>query len=128
MSLLSRLANAVRSRRLDQELAEEQRFHLEARAAGYAREGIAPDDAARQARRRFGSPLQFRESSRDARLVRWLDSLVRDIRFGVRMLGKNRAVSAAAFVSLSLAIGACTSAFSLVDALILRPLPVRDTA
>jgi putative ABC transport system permease protein len=128
MSLFSRLANAIRSRRLDQELAEEQRFHLESRTAEYAREGLAPDDAAREARRRFGNPLRLRESSRDARIVRWLDSLLRDIRFGVRMLGKNRAVTAAAFLSLSLAIGACTSAFSLVDALILRPLPVRDPA
>jgi putative ABC transport system permease protein len=126
MSLLSRVMNAIRPGRLDRDLDEEQRFHLEARAAEYARGGRAPDEAAREALRRFGGRLQLRESSRDARLVSRLDSLLRDVRFGLRMLGKNRAVTAAALLSLSLAIGACTAAFSLVDALILRPLPVRD--
>jgi hypothetical protein len=56
----------------------------------------------------------------------WLDSLWRDIRFGQRLLRKDAAVSLAATVSLGLAIGACTAAFSLVDALILRKLPVRQ--
>jgi predicted permease len=126
MSLLSRIRNAVRPHRLERDLDEEQRFHLEARAADYARAGQPPEDAARAARLRFGNALHLREMSRSARLVPWLDSLVRDIRFGVRMLGKNRAVTTTALLSLALAIGACTAAFSLVDALILRPLPVRD--
>src|SRR5947209_9356491 len=126
MSLFSRLVNAIRAGRVDRELDEEQQFHMEARAADYARAGRPADEAAREARLRFGSPLQLREASRDARLLTWLDSLLRDVRYGWRMLGKNPAVTAAALLSLSLAIGACTAAFSLVDALILRPLPVRD--
>ena len=60
------------------------------------------------------------------KLAPWLDSLWRDLRFGQRLLRKDAAVSSAAIVSLGLAIGACTAAFSLVDALILRKLPVRD--
>src|SRR5688572_2909891 len=56
----------------------------------------------------------------------WLDSILRDIGFGVRLCRRHKAVTAAAVVSLSLAIGACTAAFSLIDALILRPLPVDD--
>ena len=75
--------------------------------------------------RRFGSPLRLREQSLDVKLLPWLDSLVRDVRLGARMLRKNAVVTAAAVVSLSLALGACVAAFSLVDALILRPLPVR---
>ena len=70
--------------------------------------------------------LALRESSRDVRLAPWLDSLWRDLRFGQRLLRRDAVVSSAAVVSLGLAIGACTAAFSLVDALILRKLPVRD--
>jgi predicted permease len=126
MSWLSRLVNVVRSDRLARDLADEQRFHMEARIEELVRRGVPPAEAARAVRRRFGNSLHHSESSRDARLVPWLDSVVRDVRFGLRMLGKNRTVTAAALLSLSLAIGACTAAFSLVDALILRPLPVRD--
>src|SRR2546425_631151 len=78
-----------------------------------------------QAARRFGNPLRLREQSRDIKLLPWLDSIVRDIRLGLRMLRKNAVVTVAALVSLSLALGACVAAFSLVEALILRPLPVR---
>src|SRR4029453_13154067 len=82
--------------------------------------------ALEQAARRFGHRLQLRESSRDVKLAPWVDSLWPRLRFGQRLLRKVAALSAAAFVSLGLAIGACTAAFSLVDALILRKLPVRD--
>ena len=78
------------------------------------------------ARRQFGNRLRLREQSRDVKLLPWLDSLVRDVRLGARMLRKNGLVTAAAIVSLSLALGACMAAFSLVDALILRPLPVHQ--
>ena len=61
-----------------------------------------------------------------SRVTNVLDSLWRDLRFGQRLLRKDAAVASAAIVSLGLAIGACTAAFSLVDALILRKLPVRD--
>src|SRR5918993_440862 len=62
----------------------------------------------------------------DAKLLRSIESLGRDVRFGVRMLRKNAGVTAAAVVSLSLALGACVAAFTLVDALILRPLAVHQ--
>src|SRR5260370_711260 len=61
-------------------------------------------------------------------LFSWIESVFYDARFGLRMLLKHLAVTAAAVLSLSLAIGACTAAFSLIDALILRPLPVHDPA
>ena len=124
MSWLSRLTNALRPDRLDGELEEELRFHLEARAEEAIRRGIAPQDAAREARLRLGNPLHTRETSRDARLMPWLESLVKDACFGFRMLRKDRGVTAAALVSLALAIGASLAAFALVDALLLRPLPV----
>ena len=79
-----------------------------------------------EARRAFGSPLRRREESRDIRLVAWLDSLRADAVFGWRQLKKRKVTSAAAILSLALAIGACTSAFRLIDALLLRPLPVAN--
>ena len=126
MSWRARLARTFRSRKLDDELDEELRFHLEARAAELAAGGLAPEEAACEARRRLGVPLGLRESSRDVKLIPWLDSVARDVRFGVRVLRKDALVAWAAIVSLSLAIGACTAAFSLIEALILRPLPVAE--
>ncbi len=70
--------------------------------------------------------LRAREASRDVKLATWLESLGKDVRFAVRVLWKDRTVTGAAIVSLGLAIGGCTAAFSLVDALMLRPLPVRE--
>jgi hypothetical protein len=93
MSWLSRLTNAFRPDRLDGELEEELRFHLEARAEEAVRGGISPQEAARQARLRLGNELHTREASRDARLLPWLESLVKDVRFGFRMLRKDTAVT-----------------------------------
>ena len=126
MSLWSRLTNVFRSDRLDEDLDDEQRFHIEARAEDLEARGLSREAALAQAARQFGRRLQLRESSRDVRLASWLDSLWRDVRFGQRLLRKDGVVSLSAVMSLGLAIGACTAAFSLVDALILRKLPVRD--
>ena len=124
MSFLSRIGNAFGSSRLDRELAEELQFHIDARIEELVRAGVPLREAERQARRRFGNAPALRERSRDAKLVPWLESLVKDARFGARMLAKNRAATAAAIVSLSLALGSSIAAFELIDALILRPLPV----
>ena len=101
-------------------------FHIEARTDELIAKGATPEDAAREARRHFGNRLLLRESSRDAKLISWLESVLQDLRFGLRMLRKNVLVTAAAVLSLSLAIGACAAAFSLIDSFFLRPLPVRD--
>ena len=116
MSWWSRVANVFRPDRLSGEIDEELQAHLE-EAAEQGR------DAA-DARRSLGSALRLREESRDVRLMVWLDSLRADAVFGWRQITKNKMVSAAAILSLALGIGACTSAFRLIDALLLRPLPV----
>jgi predicted permease len=126
MSWLSRIANAFRSAGVDRGLDEEMTFHIESRIAELVAGGMTRDAAEAMARRQFGNRLRLREQSRDVKLLPWLDSLVRDVRLGGRMLRKNRLVTAAAIVSLSLALGACMAAFSLVDALIFRPLPVHQ--
>ena len=126
MSWLSRIANVFRSSAVDRGLDDEMAFHIESRIADLVAGGMTRDAAEAVARRQFGSRLRLREQSRDVKLLPWFDSLVRDVRLGVRMLRKNGLVTAAAIVSLSLALGACVAAFSLVDALILRPLPVHQ--
>jgi putative ABC transport system permease protein len=126
MSLLSRLINAIRSDRLDDEIDEELAFHVHEKTERLIAEGVSPEDASREARRQIGNALQHHERSRDVRLLPWLDSLLRDLRFGARMLRKDAVVTVAAVSSLALAMGAAIAAFILIDALILRPLPVPE--
>ena len=116
MSLWTRLVNVVRGERLNREIDEELEAHI-AEAVARGRDPV-------EARRAFGSLLRHREGSRDARLVAWLESLRADAVFGWRQLNKTKVTSLAAILSLALAIGACTSAFRLIDAILLRPLPV----
>src|SRR5579863_620673 len=118
MSLWSRIRNSFRPGRLDRDVDEELQAHIdEAMAQGRNRE---------EAKRSLGPRLQLREESRDLRLVPWLDSLRADAIFGWRQLMKNKVASTAAILSLALGIGASTSSFRLIDALLLRPLPVAD--
>ena len=126
MSLWSRWANVFRAGRVQRELDDELRFHLEERTRALTAAGMSPDAAAREAARRLGSPLRLREESLDVKLLPWLDALLRDVRLGGRMLRRGGAATGAAVASLALALGACVAAFALVDALILRPLPVRQ--
>jgi predicted permease len=126
MSWLSRLLNVIRRDRLSRDLDDEIQFHLTARAEELTRGGISPQQAKEQASRQLGNALLLRESSRDIKLFPRLESILIDIAFGLRICRKNTVATAAAVVSLSLAIGACTAAFSLIDAVILRPLPVKD--
>ena len=126
MSWLSRLVNVVRPARVDRDLDEEIRFHLEARVAEFTKAGMPADEARRHARRQFGNTLVLRESSRDIKLLPRFELVLRDVAFGLRLCRRYKMVTAAAVISLSLAIGACVAGFSLVDALVLRPLPVDD--
>ena len=118
MSYWSRIANVFRSNRLNQEIDEELQSHL--------LEAIERGRDPEEAQLAFGSQLRAREYSRDAKLAAWLDSFRADTIFGLRQLCKNRVSSGAAILSLALAIGACTSAFRLIDAVLLRPLPVAN--
>jgi len=124
MSWWSRLGNVFRASRLERELDEELRFHLDERVRELTDAGMPADAAVAKVARRFGSPLRWREQSRDVKLLPWPDAVLRDIRLGLRMLRTNAGVTSVAVLSLSLALGACVAAFSLVDALILRPLPL----
>ncbi len=116
MSWWTRIARAMRGERLNRELDEEMEAHM----ADAVQAGCDPEEV----RRRFGSQLRHREASRDHKVAAWLDALRADSVFGWRQLWKNRVASGAAIVSLALAMGACAAAFRLLDALVLRPLPI----
>lgn len=126
MSWFSRLRNAVHSRQLDQDLADEIRDHLERRKAALRREGLSAAEAQREASAHFGNTTQLREKSRDIRLWAALESIFQDARYAWRGMRKSPAFAATAVVSLSLAIGANTAIYSIVDAAMLRPLPVPE--
>jgi len=113
-----RIANMFRGERLRREIDEELASHIA--------EAVAQGRAPAEARGAFGSPLARREESRDIRMIPWLDSLRADAIFGWRQLLKRKVSTAAAVLSLALGIGACTSAFRLIDAVLLRPLPVAE--
>jgi predicted permease len=126
MSWFSRLRNAVRPRQLDDDLADEMRDHMERRAETLRAAGFQPDEAQRQAAMSFGNVTRLREQSREVRLWAAFESMLQDTRYAWRGLRKNPAFAVTAVLSLGLAIGANTAIYSIVDAAILRPLPVPD--
>jgi predicted permease len=109
---------------VEQELDAELRFHIEREAEKYERQGMPHEAALRRARLEFGGVEQMKEASRDMRGIARLESIVRDLRFGVRSLKSRPAFTLTVIATLALGIGANTAIFTLVDALVLRPLPV----
>jgi predicted permease len=124
MSWFSRLLNTIRPERLDDELEAELNDHLARRAEELAAKGLQSEDANYQARLRFGNSTAIRENSRDTRLVSGLETLLQDVRYAFRGMRRSPIFVATALLSLSIAIGANTALYSLIDAAVLRPLPV----
>ncbi|HEX4310105.1 MAG TPA: multidrug ABC transporter substrate-binding protein, partial [Acidobacteriaceae bacterium] len=116
MSFWTRIVNAIRPARTGDEIDEEFQSHID-EALSQGRDPV-------EVRRNLGPVLQAREASRDIRIAPWLHSLRLDTVFAWRQIANKKVASAAAVLSLGLAIGACTSAFRLIDALLLRPLPI----
>jgi putative ABC transport system permease protein len=119
-----RLRALFRRASVERELSDEFRFHIERGAAKYERQGLSREAALRRAHVDFGGVEQMKEASRDARGTTRLESLVRDLRFAVRSLKSRPAFTLTVVATLALGIGANTAIFTLVDALLLRPLPV----
>jgi predicted permease len=113
------------NRRRDPRVRDEIRFHRDRLIEDYLAAGMDRAEAERRAFLEFGNPAQIEESVRDVR-GRWLEDLGRDLRYALRALGRNRGFAAVAVLSLALGIGANAAIFSLINAVMLRALPVKE--
>jgi predicted permease len=125
-SWLNRLLATIRPLRLHDDLDAELQFHIEQRTADLIAQGVAPEDARREAASRFGNRTLLQERTRDRDTLVWLETAMQDVRYALRGFRRNPAFAATAILSLALGIGANTAIFTLIDALLLRALPVRD--
>jgi macrolide transport system ATP-binding/permease protein len=124
--LWRRLLFYARRDRFDRELEEEMRFHLEMKAEENLAAGVSQEEARYVARRQFGNQTLLQEVSRDMWGVRSIETLVQDLRYGSRILLKHPGFTFTAALTLALGIGVNTALFTVFDALMLKPLPVKD--
>lgn len=123
MKFFRQLRSFFRRQRLDAEMAEEMRQHLELQAERNRAAGMDQSEARYAAERQFGNLASLQEQARAGRPLRWLDDTWHDVRFAGRQCAKTPGFTMTVATTLALGIGACTAMFSVVNAVLLRPLP-----
>lgn len=121
-ALAFRLRGLFRSRRAEKDFAAELEAHVALDTDAGIRNGLSPAEARRQALIRLGGAEQVRQTQRERRTLPWVEDLVHDVRYGLRTMGRNRAFTAVAVLTLAVGIGATTTAFTWINAVLLQPL------
>ena len=121
--MLRRLLRAFQTRALEREMDDEMRFHVEMEAADLIARGVDPAEARRLALLGFGGVARFKEAGLEARSARWLSDAAYDLRYAARALRRNPAFAVVAVLTAALGIGATTAVFSVVDGILIKPLP-----
>ena len=123
---IHRLCGLFLKRKMERDLEDEIRAHLDMQIEDNLRLGMSPEEARYEALRKFGGVEQVKESYRDRSSLSAVDSTLQDLRYGLRMLWKDKSFTAIALLSLALGIGANTAIFSLIDTVLIKTLPVKN--